>query len=184
MPFFRCSKILGEAGKQEILQQIFQKFQISNRLPNRYFPQLTLSFQQLSFKLSSFTNFKALFPVVLTDFPSNQSMLVAEKKPCKDLFINRLINLSYSVLNFTLPANMQLSSAFRIELVIMTNTGESIILTCQPAQQALGSSWRKRVRARARETRVRPTRAPVFSCAHYFQAPATHATHLQTSSAN
>ena len=26
IPFFRCSKILGQAGKQEILQQIFQKF--------------------------------------------------------------------------------------------------------------------------------------------------------------
>ena len=39
MPFCRCSKILGQAGKQEILQQIFPKFQISNRLPNRYFPE-------------------------------------------------------------------------------------------------------------------------------------------------
>ena len=36
IPFFTCSKILGEAGKQEILQQMFRKFQISNRLPNRY----------------------------------------------------------------------------------------------------------------------------------------------------
>ena len=36
IPFFRCSKILGEAGKHEILQQMFRKFQISNRLPNRY----------------------------------------------------------------------------------------------------------------------------------------------------
>ena len=35
----------------------------------------------------------------------------------------------------------------------------------QPAQQALGSSGRKRERARARETRVSPSRAPVFSCA-------------------
>ena len=26
IPFFRCSKILGEAGKQGILQQMFQKF--------------------------------------------------------------------------------------------------------------------------------------------------------------
>ena len=26
-----------------------------------------------------------------------------------------------------------------------------------------------------RETRVSPSRAPVFSCAHYFQAPATQA---------
>ena len=33
------SKILGEAGKQEILQQIIRKFKISNRLPNRYFPE-------------------------------------------------------------------------------------------------------------------------------------------------
>ena len=31
-----------EAGKQEILQQMFRKFWISNRLPNRYFPNLTL----------------------------------------------------------------------------------------------------------------------------------------------
>ena len=30
---------LGEAGKQEILQQMFRKFQISNRLPNRCFSE-------------------------------------------------------------------------------------------------------------------------------------------------
>ena len=41
----------------------------------------------------------------------------------------------------------------------------------QPPQQALESSGRKRERARARETRESPSRAPVFSCAHYFQAP-------------
>ena len=29
-----------EAGKQEILQQMFRKFYISNRLPNRYFPKI------------------------------------------------------------------------------------------------------------------------------------------------
>ena len=39
IPFCRCSKTLGEAGKQEILQQMLRKFQISNRLPNRYFPE-------------------------------------------------------------------------------------------------------------------------------------------------
>ena len=39
IPFCRCSKILGEAGKQEILQQMLRKFKISNRLPNRYFPE-------------------------------------------------------------------------------------------------------------------------------------------------
>ena len=38
--FNRYSKILGETGKQEILQQMFQKFQISNRLSNRYFPKI------------------------------------------------------------------------------------------------------------------------------------------------
>ena len=32
--------ILREASKQEILQQMFRKFQISNRLPNRYFPKI------------------------------------------------------------------------------------------------------------------------------------------------
>ena len=52
----------------------------------------------------------------------------------------------------------------------------------QPAQQAFGSSGRKRERARARETclspRVSPSRAPVFSCGHYFQAPATQVTLL------
>ena len=37
---FRCSKIPGEAGKQEILQQMFRKFYISNLLPNRYFPKI------------------------------------------------------------------------------------------------------------------------------------------------
>ena len=36
IPFCRCSKILGEAGKHEILQQMFRKFWFSNRLPNRY----------------------------------------------------------------------------------------------------------------------------------------------------
>ena len=39
IPFCRRSKILGEAGKQEILQQMFRKFLFSNRLPNRYFPE-------------------------------------------------------------------------------------------------------------------------------------------------
>ena len=39
MPYFICSKILGEAAKQESLQQILRKFWISNRLPNRYFPE-------------------------------------------------------------------------------------------------------------------------------------------------
>ena len=37
---FTCSKILGEADKQEILQQMFRKTQISNRLPNRYFTKI------------------------------------------------------------------------------------------------------------------------------------------------
>ena len=40
IPFSRCSKILGEAGKQEILQEMFRKFWISNRLPNRHFPKI------------------------------------------------------------------------------------------------------------------------------------------------
>ena len=38
--FFGCLKILGEAGKYEILQQMFRKLWISNRLPNRYFPKI------------------------------------------------------------------------------------------------------------------------------------------------
>ena len=44
--------------------------------------------------------------------------------------------------------------------------------------EAPGSSGRKRERARARETRPRvsPSLARVFSCAHYFHAPATQAT--------
>ena len=33
-------EILGETGKQESLQQTFRKFEISNRLPNRYFPKI------------------------------------------------------------------------------------------------------------------------------------------------
>ena len=37
---FRCSKSLGEAGEQEILQKMFRKFEISDRLPNRYFPKI------------------------------------------------------------------------------------------------------------------------------------------------
>ena len=45
----------------------------------------------------------------------------------------------------------------------------------RPAWQVLGSSGRKRERAHARETRVSPSRAPVFFCVHYFQVPATQA---------
>ena len=44
------------------------------------------------------------------------------------------------------------------------------------AGEALGSSGRKREQVHARETCVSPSRAPVFSCAHYFQAPAMQAT--------
>ena len=40
---FRCSKILGEECKKEILQQMFQKFWISNRLPNIYFPKIDIA---------------------------------------------------------------------------------------------------------------------------------------------
>ena len=36
------SKILEEAGKLEILQQMFRKFYISNRLQNRYFPKIVV----------------------------------------------------------------------------------------------------------------------------------------------
>ena len=45
-----------------------------------------------------------------------------------------------------------------------------------PDLTSSGSSGRKRERARVRETRVSPSRAPIFSCAHYFQAPSTQAT--------
>ena len=49
----------------------------------------------------------------------------------------------------------------------------------EAAYQALGSSGRRKERARARETsegcHVSPSRTPVFSRAHYFQAPATQA---------
>ena len=45
----------------------------------------------------------------------------------------------------------------------------------KPAWQALGSSGQKRERARERETQVSPSRAHVFSCAHYYQVPATQA---------
>ena len=37
---FQMFEILGEAGKQEIFQQMFRKLQISDRLPNRYFPKI------------------------------------------------------------------------------------------------------------------------------------------------
>ena len=37
---FQMFEILGEAGKQEIFQQMFRKLQISDRLPNRYFPRI------------------------------------------------------------------------------------------------------------------------------------------------
>ena len=36
---FRCSEILGEAGKQEILLQMFRKFYILTRLPKRSFSE-------------------------------------------------------------------------------------------------------------------------------------------------
>ena len=36
------SKILEEARKLEILQQMFRKFYISNRLQNRYFPKIVV----------------------------------------------------------------------------------------------------------------------------------------------
>ena len=47
-----------------------------------------------------------------------------------------------------------------------------------PAQQALGTSGRRKKRAREKETLPR---APVLSFAHYFQAPATQATFSSTS---
>ena len=58
----------------------------------------------------------------------------------------------------------------------------SISNACHAGYQVLAcvSSGRKRVRARARQTRVSPSRAPVFSCAHYFQAPATQANQVWT----
>ena len=68
--FFRCSKILGEAGKQEILQQIFQKFYISNRPPNRYFPKIDVGApDQISYSRAS-----ALYFVVqpIDSAPSGQ----------------------------------------------------------------------------------------------------------------
>ena len=37
---------------------------------------------------------------------------------------------------------------------------------------------REKGRARGRHPRVSPSRAPVFSCAHYFQASATQAKNL------
>ena len=45
-----------------------------------------------------------------------------------------------------------------------------------PDLTSSGSSERKRERACARETHVYPSRAPISSCAHYFQAPSTQAT--------
>ena len=47
MPFFRSSKILAEPSKQEILQQMFRKFSISNRLPNTYFPKIDVGCPRL-----------------------------------------------------------------------------------------------------------------------------------------
>ena len=40
----------------------------------------------------------------------------------------------------------------------------------------LGSSGHKKKRAREKTTRESPSRAPIILFAHYFQAPATHAT--------
>ena len=51
---FRCSKILGEAGKQNILQQMFRKFWISNRLPNRYFPKIDVGCPCLGWQNNNF----------------------------------------------------------------------------------------------------------------------------------
>ena len=49
-----------------------------------------------------------------------------------------------------------------------------------PLACALGSSGRKRERTRARETRVSPSCAPVFSCTHYFQGLLRRLPSLQT----
>ena len=52
----------------------------------------------------------------------------------------------------------------------------NLCMTNFPHRQALGSSERKRERAREGDNpRVSPSRAPVFSCAHYFQALITQA---------
>ena len=48
--------ILGEAGKQEILQQMFRKFCISNRLPNRYFPKIDVGCPWYFIFLQAITN--------------------------------------------------------------------------------------------------------------------------------
>ena len=37
---FQMLEIPGEADKQEIFQKMFRKLQISDRLPNRYFPKI------------------------------------------------------------------------------------------------------------------------------------------------
>ena len=37
---FRCSEILAGAGNEEMLQQMFWKFYISNCVPNRYFQKI------------------------------------------------------------------------------------------------------------------------------------------------
>ena len=72
--------------------------------------------------------------------------------------------------SFTLPETYTLGardSSYALD-VGLTDPYPSI--SCY---QALESSGHKKKRAREKETRVSPSRAPVLSFAHYFQAPAT-----------
>ena len=64
MPFFICSKILGESDKQEILQQMFRKFEVSNRLPGifrKLSTKLDKEEQNMKWKKEIFLELRAYF---------------------------------------------------------------------------------------------------------------------------
>ena len=74
MPIFRCPKILGEAGKQEIIQKMFRKFQISNRLPNRCFPKIDVAHFFVHFLATNLHEYNVKSPenfLVLTFYGGN-----------------------------------------------------------------------------------------------------------------
>ena len=95
IPFFRCSKILGEAGKQEILQQMFQKFQISNRLPNRYFLEIVIGCPWTMRRIRQFViNFCLLFYPQVANFLCKCTCNVKSKK-LKQSTRNKGVNCSW-----------------------------------------------------------------------------------------
>ena len=104
-PVFQIFEILGEAGKQEILQQMFRKFQISNRLPNRYFPKIVVGCPWMNSKCFHATIFCLL---IIFGHKNNSKAIKDQLKPT---FKMPRRHLSVSDLNLThgclMKANIQ-----------------------------------------------------------------------------